>query len=94
MYVLYRRQEIVHMDVKPGNIFLDEEFNARLGDAGMSQELPIDHSYASISQMRGTEGYNDVYCHDLHLKPINDIFSFGVGRLQDCFVFNYNKVIL
>ena len=81
------------MDVKPGNIFLDEEFNARLGDAGMSQELPIDHSYASTSQMRGTEGYKDVYCHDLHLKPINDIFSFGVGRLQDCFVFNYHKVI-
>ena len=80
------------MDVKPGNIFLDEEFNARLGDAGMSQELPTDHSYASISQMRGTEGYHDVYCHDLHLKPINDIFSFGVGRLQDFFVFNYHKV--
>ena len=94
MLVLYCRQEIVHMDVKPGNIFLDEEFNARLGDAGMSQELPIDHSYASISQMRGTEGYNDVHFHDLRSKPINDVFSFGVGRLEVCFVFKNHKVIL
>ena len=68
------------MDVKPGNIFLDEDFNARLGDPGMAQELPLEYSYASISQTRGTDGYMDEYLKDRHLKPVNDIFSFGVGR--------------
>ena len=67
------------MDVKPGNIFLDEDFNARLGDAGMALELPMGFSFASISQIRGTEGYLDVHLDGTHLKPSNDIFSFGVG---------------
>ena len=67
------------MDVKPGNIFLDEEFNARLGDAGMAQELPMEYSYTSLSQIRGTTGYLDEYLKDRHFKPVNDIFSFGVG---------------
>lgn len=67
------------MDVKPGNIFLDEDLNARLGDPGMAQELPIEYSYASISQLRGTDGYMDEYLEGRHLKPVNDVFSFGVG---------------
>lgn len=68
------------MDVKPGNIFLDEDFNARLGDPGMAQELRVEFSYASISQFRGTDGYVDEYLQDRRLKPVNDVFSFGVGR--------------
>lgn len=72
------------MDVKPGNIFLDEDLNARLGDAGMAQELPIGHSSASFSQMRGTEGYLDPYNPDAtHFRPINDIFSYGVGMIKN-----------
>ena len=85
---MFYRQEIVHMDVKPGNIFLDEAFNARLGDPGMAQELPMEFSYASISQPRGTDGYMDEYLQDRHLKPVNDVFSFGVGRHHSYIVRN------
>ena len=67
------------MDVKPGNIFLDEQLNARLGDAGMAQDLPVDYSHASLSQIRGTPGYLDVFLTDRCSKPENDIFSFGIG---------------
>ena len=67
------------MDVKPGNIFLDEEFNARLGDAGMAQDLPVDYSHATLSQIRGTPGYLDVFLTDRCSKTENDIFSFGIG---------------
>lgn len=70
------------MDVKPGNIFLDEDFNARLGDAGMALELPMGFSFASISQIRGTEGYVDEYLDGRHFKPSSDIFSYGVGMLN------------
>ncbi|XP_022799609.1 uncharacterized protein LOC111337538 isoform X3 [Stylophora pistillata] len=84
------RQEIVHMDVKPGNIFLDEQFNARLGDAGMAQELPLDYSYASLSQIRGTSGYLDAFLKERHFKPVNDIFSFGIVLLE---LFTQNSAV-
>lgn len=76
------------MDVKPGNIFLDEQFNARLGDAGMAQELPMDYSYASLSQIRGTTGYLDAFLKERRFKPVNDIFSFGIGMqlLKLCYL--------
>ena len=80
------------MDVKPGNVFLDEDFNARLGDPGMAQELPMEFSYASISQIRGTEGYMDEYLQDRHFKPVNDIFAFGVGMTPlNCFVLRISR---
>ena len=72
------------MDVKPGNIFLDEDLNARLGDAGMAQELPMGYSFASFSQMRGTQGYLDPHNLDAtHFRPINDIFSYGIGMINN-----------
>ena len=77
--ILFCRERIVHMDVKPGNIFLDEQFNARLGDAGMAQDLPMEYSHATLTQIRGTPGYLDVFLTDRHSKPENDIFSFGIG---------------
>ena len=57
------------MNIKPSNIFLDYDLNARLGDAGTMQKLPVAFS----------DGYLDPYLNDTHFKPINDLFSFGIG---------------
>lgn len=69
------------MDIKPGNILLDDKWNARLGDPGMARELPQGHTYASVSQTCGTDGYIDHYYeHSKKFRPANDVFSFGVGE--------------
>ena len=57
------RGEIIHGDIKPGNILLDAQNNARLGDAGLAAEIQPDHShYTTTANVQfGTEGYVDPY---------------------------------
>ena len=68
------------MDVKPGNILLDESFNARLGDPGLARQLKPGVTHASVTQACGTRGYIDpLYEDSEQFRPVNDVFSFGVG---------------
>ncbi|MBA0727257.1 hypothetical protein Golax_000262, partial [Gossypium laxum] len=49
-------QKIVHLDIKPQNILLDEHFNAKVSDFGLSKLIGKDQSRV-ITTMRGTPGY-------------------------------------
>ncbi|KAK5770726.1 hypothetical protein PVK06_046879 [Gossypium arboreum] len=49
-------QKIVHLDIKPENILLDEHFNAKVSDFGLSKLIGKDQSQV-ITTMRGTPGY-------------------------------------
>ena len=71
------------MDIKPGNILLDGKLNARVGDPGMARKIEPGVTHASISEIVGTQGYIDPFLLDgdpRHVKPENDVFSFGVGQ--------------
>ncbi|KAK2631859.1 hypothetical protein EUGRSUZ_L02352, partial [Eucalyptus grandis] len=50
------RQKIVHLDIKPQNILLDENFNAKVADFGLSKLIDKDQSQI-VTTMRGTPGY-------------------------------------
>lgn len=79
-------QYILHRDIKPSNILLDNEFNAKLGDFGLSrvvQASGITSVYTEASV--GTTRYMDPLCmKDGHVKlrPSSDVYSFGIVLLE------------
>ena len=56
------KNTIIHRSVKPSNILLDEKWEAKLGDLGLSKLSPSSLSKALIkieSKVVGTYGYTD-----------------------------------
>ncbi|KAH9740958.1 G-type lectin S-receptor-like serine/threonine-protein kinase LECRK3 [Citrus sinensis] len=54
--------QIIHCDIKPQNILLDDYYNAQISDFGLAKLLTLNQSKAIKKAIRGTKGY--VACHD------------------------------
>eukprot|EP01018_Ginkgo_biloba_P022342 Gb_07490 [translate_table: standard] len=69
---------IIHRDIKPGNILLDDNFNAKISDFGIS----ILFEDAELEPVKGTIGHiaPEVFMGTLTEKA--DIYSFGVLVLE------------
>ncbi|KAG5250060.1 G-type lectin S-receptor serine/threonine-protein kinase [Salix suchowensis] len=84
--LLYLHEEcgtqIIHCDIKPQNILLDDYYNARISDFGLAKLLAMDQSKTHTA-IRGTKGY--VSPEWFRNKPITvkvDVYSFGVILLE------------
>ncbi|PKI55488.1 hypothetical protein CRG98_024100 [Punica granatum] len=73
---------IIHMDVKPSNIYLDESFTAKLTNFGFSVSISPGEDF--ISQIAvGTFAYMDPdYCITLRVTEKCDVYSFGVTLME------------
>ncbi|XP_056160165.1 rust resistance kinase Lr10-like [Syzygium oleosum] len=77
--------QILHFDIKPHNILLDQNFTPKVSDFGLARLYPTDHNIVSLTAARGTLGY---MAPELFYKNIGgvsykaDVYSFGMLLME------------
>ncbi|PON69716.1 Serine/threonine protein kinase, partial [Parasponia andersonii] len=68
--------QIIHCDIKPQNILLDNSFAARISDFGLSKILKTDQT-RTTTRIRGTKGYVAPEQHTFPITAKVDVYSYG-----------------
>ncbi|XP_044445573.1 serine/threonine-protein kinase PBL36 [Triticum aestivum] len=73
---------VLHGDIKPANILLDENLRPKISDFGIARFLAADETQHTRSVI-GCIGYVDpLFCQSGILTPKSDVYSFGVVLLE------------
>ncbi|KAL3645667.1 hypothetical protein CASFOL_010847 [Castilleja foliolosa] len=78
-------QQILHLDIKPHNILLDQNFNPKICDFGMAKLCAKEQSGVTMTAARGTMGYiaPEVLLRSLgRVSHKSDVYSFGMLLLE------------
>ncbi|KAJ0669758.1 putative protein kinase RLK-Pelle-SD-2b family [Helianthus annuus] len=75
------RQKIIHLDIKPQNILLDDDFNAKVSDFGLAKLIDRNQSQV-MTTMRGTPGYLAPEWLSSVITEKVDVYSFGIVLLE------------
>ncbi|KAH0744066.1 hypothetical protein KY290_032059 [Solanum tuberosum] len=73
--------KIIHLDIKPQNILLDQYFNAKISDFGLSKLIKKDKSKV-VTRMRGTRGYLALEWLSSVITEKVDVYAFGFVLLE------------
>ncbi|XP_002457414.2 rust resistance kinase Lr10 [Sorghum bicolor] len=78
-------RRIIHFDVKPHNILLDENYCPKIADFGLAKLCNIKESIVSMAGARGTIGFiaPEVFSRSFGVVSTkSDIYSFGMVLLE------------
>jgi serine/threonine protein kinase len=76
---------IVHFDIKPQNILLDDDFNPKIADFGLAKLCSPKESIISMAEIRGTIGYitPEVFSRSFGVVSTkSDVYSYGMMVLE------------
>ncbi|CAL5419431.1 unnamed protein product [Camellia sinensis] len=76
---------ILHFDIKPHNILLDEDFCPKISDFGLAKLCSQKESIVSLLGARGTPGYiaPEVFCRNFGgVSHKSDVYSYGMMILE------------
>jgi interleukin-1 receptor-associated kinase 1 len=76
---------ILHFDIKPHNILLDENFCPKISDFGLAKLNLKKESIISMSGQRGTMGYVAPEMWNRHFGGVShksDVYSYGIMLLE------------
>ncbi|MED6196152.1 hypothetical protein PIB30_044651 [Stylosanthes scabra] len=76
---------ILHFDINPHNVLLDDHFTPKITDFGLAKLCPKNQSTVSMTAARGTLGYiaPEVFSRNFgNVSYKSDIYSFGMLLLE------------
>ncbi|XP_045815208.1 rust resistance kinase Lr10-like [Trifolium pratense] len=78
-------QRILHFDINPHNVLLDDKFVPKITDFGLAKLCPKNQSVVSVTAARGTLGYiaPEVFSRNFgNVSYKADIYSYGMLLLE------------
>ncbi|KAL6276521.1 hypothetical protein ACE6H2_020122 [Prunus campanulata] len=78
-------QRILHFDIKPHNVLLDQDFTPKVSDFGLAKFCAKDQSAISMTTARGTLGYiaPEIFSRNFgNVSYKSDVYSFGILLLE------------